>query len=360
MSDRLMSRRELLRAGLGGSVAALASSAGCIESRSPYAPPVLEDRPDGVYIPPHFEGMTPIGHKTDGPIAAVLSYSYPHRFWLLSGTDRSRVRIQPSDSIHLMLQVWARDTAVPLSGTSPGLTVESEGEVIEQRVLWPMLSQRMGFHYGDNLALDGEGEYNIAVDVPPTSHSLAGAFRERLDTPARFSFSFEWRESLLEEIPIKSVETNRQGAREALPPMEGGVAPLGRGDAAPGRGDESLDAMSESLPGQTLGTVRTDEIGIAASLEASGDDAALLRLIALTPHNRFWLPMLGPVGSGGESSRQMDATLDPSVGMHYLGRIPGAESAESLQVSFPTPPQVARHEGYETAFMNPGSVTFER
>lgn len=353
MTDPTMSRRELLRAGLGGSVAALASTAGCIESRSPYAPPVLEDRPDGVYVPPHFEGMRSIGIDTDGPIAAALSYSYPHRFWLLSGRERSRVRIQPSDSIHLMLQVWVRDTAVPLSGTSPRIAVESDGELVGERILWPMLSQRMGFHYGDNLALEAEGAYEFLVDVPPTSESLAAEFGKRLGTPARFRFSFDWRESTLEGIPITTVETDRQGVRDALPPMEGGDAPLGQSEGP-------LEETAESLPGQTLGTAIADEIGIAASLaQEGGSDASLLRLTAETPYNRYRLPMLGPVVDVNGTRRQLPTTLDPSLGILYSGRLPQPASTGSIRVSFPSPPQVARHEGYETAFTNPETVTFE-
>jgi hypothetical protein len=38
--------------------------------------------------------------------------------------------------------------------------------------------------------------------------------------------------------------------------------------------------------------------------------------------------------------------------------LPADAKPESLAISFPSPPQVARHEGYETAFMNPGGVTF--
>lgn len=344
MSRRFVSRRQLLRAGIGGSLAALTASAGCIESRSPYAPPILDDPPEGVYIPPHFEGMVPIGTDTDGPIAATIQYSYPHRFWLLSGRDHSRVRIQPDDTLHLMVQLWAHDTDVILSGTSPRVTVESGDGIVAERVFWPMLSQRMGFHYGDNLALDGAGTYEIRLEVPPTSDLLAGRFEQLLDGPARFQFTLDWQESTLDDVSITTVGEGRKGASNALSPMDGGAAPLGE---VPG-----------TLPGQSLGTASTDEMQIQATLAPEMGEEAKLLLTAATPHNRFAIPMLGPVAHYNGSSRRFRAALDPSLGMHYRDRLPGLDSGQDIRVSFPTPPQVARHEGYETAFMNPDPVTF--
>jgi hypothetical protein len=44
--------------------------------------------------------------------------------------------------------------------------------------------------------------------------------------------------------------------------------------------------------------------------------------------------------------------MDPALGYHYGAPIRGLASADRLTLSVTTPPQVARHEGYETAFLD--------
>ena len=51
----------------------------------------------------------------------------------------------------------------------------------------------------------------------------------------------------------------------------------------------------------------------------------------------------------GERHR-LERTLDPRLGYHYGTTVAGVESSDRLRLATETPPQVARHEGYETAF----------
>ena len=90
-----MKRRALL--GAIGS-AGVISSAGCLSSylkKSPsYAPPLVEDRPNAVYIPSHTEGMKMAGMAKSGRYRCALTYTYPHRFWLMTGNNRKKVKIK--------------------------------------------------------------------------------------------------------------------------------------------------------------------------------------------------------------------------------------------------------------------------
>jgi hypothetical protein len=45
------------------------------------------------------------------------------------------------------------------------------------------------------------------------------------------------------------------------------------------------------------------------------------------------------------------STLDPELGYHYGAAVESVESGDSLTVTVDAPPQVSRHEGYETAFV---------
>lgn len=345
MSGPEPTRRRFLQAGMATGLGTIGTLSGCLESRSPYAPPVVSDRPDAVYVPAHFEEMAPIGTDSSGPLSVALMYSYPHRFWLLSGADRSRVRIKPADSIHLMFQVWDTEWGVPVSGSSPRVVIAESDSVVSDRIFWPMLSQRMGFHYGDNVQLDGDGRYSIRVDVPPTSDVTVGPLSDRPDGYESFQFDFRFRRADLEELGITNVAADRAGSRAALSPMTGGPGPTG--------------ADNGELPGRSLGTEQSDEMALTASIVFETPGPPALLLTARTPYNKFPIPLAGPVASVGGSTHRLRAAIDPEFGMHY--RLPLADSTlpARIQVEIPTPPQVARHEGYETAFMAPEPVTFE-
>lgn len=105
-------------------------------------PPVPENRPQTVYYPSHVEGMEMVGMSsmngmsstnsnsssgtqgnssedmeqpttsTDGQKTSdsryrcALTYSYPHRFWTVTGQQTEKISIQDDDSIHLIVSVW--------------------------------------------------------------------------------------------------------------------------------------------------------------------------------------------------------------------------------------------------------------
>ncbi|MFW5905723.1 MAG: hypothetical protein ACOCUO_02640, partial [archaeon] len=123
MTLRRPGRRRFLASGVG---LLFGSIAGCVESRSPFAPPMVEDRPNGVYVPSHFEDMRLVGIDESGSYKAALSYSYPHRFWLVSGRERTKVAIRPEDSVHLVLTIWDTESGRVLPGLDPVVTVEGD------------------------------------------------------------------------------------------------------------------------------------------------------------------------------------------------------------------------------------------
>ncbi|MDX1748477.1 MAG: hypothetical protein R3324_21300, partial [Halobacteriales archaeon] len=53
----------------------------------------------------------------------------------------------------------------------------------------------------------------------------------------------------------------------------------------------------------------------------------------------------------------LQATLDPDLGYHYGAAVPSLSSGDSVTVTVDGPPQVARHEGYEMAFLEMPPVT---
>jgi len=104
-------------------------------------PPIAADRPDAIYIPAIIEGMRPVGMVEVGPLTVMVSYSYPHRFYRITGEERRVVPVGATDSIHLMLSVTATATGVPIVVPS-GVTVAIDrgDRLITEEVVYPMIS----------------------------------------------------------------------------------------------------------------------------------------------------------------------------------------------------------------------------
>jgi hypothetical protein len=103
-------RRSVTRRAFLGSLAAcgVVGTAGCLGSlgftrQSAWRdPPLVNDRPDAVYVPAVTEGMGMYGRTTAGRYGVALTYSYPHRFWTLSGQERVKTVVESDDDVHLM------------------------------------------------------------------------------------------------------------------------------------------------------------------------------------------------------------------------------------------------------------------
>jgi hypothetical protein len=358
-----MPRRPTTRRAFLGSAAAggLIGTAGCLQAlgfRRESAwrdPPLAEDRPDAVYVPAMTEGMEMYGRTTAGRYGVALTYSYPHRFWTLSGTETSKTVVETDDDVHLMVSLWDRESGMALPLDS-GLTLEirdSEGLVTEE-VAYPMLSQQMGLHYGGNFALSGEGEYEARVHIGGVSMRRTGAFEGAFESARTATIPFAFDTGALHDVSIS--QPDDAGERGAIPPMEMDEVPVGRAPAV------------ESLPGRHLGEGTAGDAVFEAFVIDGGDtdgrfgSDAYLYVSARTPHNRVVLPMMGlrVVLKREESvalEGSLSSTLDPGMGYHYGTLVPEIREGDSLTLETAVPPQIARHDGYETAFMDMGDVS---
>ncbi|PSQ45649.1 hypothetical protein BRD17_01035 [Halobacteriales archaeon SW_7_68_16] len=302
-----MRRRDYLA--VGGTVLAtgLAGCRSMFETRSARSPPLVEDRPDAVYYPTHAEGMEMVGTTDAGDYGVALTYSFPHRFWLFTGADRRKVEVRGEDAVHMMSVVWDRETGTVVPNSSVETTVRRDGATVAEKSLWSMLSQNMGVHAGDNMALEGNGTY----DIP------------------------------FERLP------DQQGQPGAVEPMDMEMVPVA-----------STPAPAD-LPGATAGTVTSGDATVAVTrLDAPPagveGDGPYLAVSARTPYNGYPLPFMTVSAAlardGSEAfSGPLDPAFDPDLGYHY-GAVADAQSGDDLTLSVELPPQIARHEGYETAF----------
>jgi len=353
----VMRRRRFLRgvAALGaGTAAGLSGCLGVLETRSARTPPLPEDRPAAVYFPSHVEGMATVGQATATPAGdtgdpdyrVAVMYSYPHRFWTVTGTERTKHAIGDRD-LHLMTTVWDPETGTVLPETGVDVEITRDGELVSQEVVYPMLSQPMGFHYGGNFTLAGDATYAVRVSVAGTSVRRTGVFAGRFADPATATVSLSYSAADRDALPYE-ITDDRAGSRAAVAPRETGMP-------------RSVAPPASELPGRPLGTGRVGDATFVATVTeppagvpADGDERYLV-VSARTPYNRTVLPAMGLVATVDGADRRLVRTLDPDLGYHYgttLGGEPG-----SVTVGVETPPQVARHEGYETAFLGDGETT---
>ena len=348
-------RRFLATAGLS-TTAALAGCLGAFETTTSREPPLVENRPDAVYLPSHSEGMLMAGSKAVGDLRAALTYSFPHRFWTVEqdGDEFATrmVEIRGDDALHLMTSVWVPDTEVVVPNTGLSVEILRDGDLVSEEVIYPMLSQRMGFHYGANFSLDGDAVYDVRVSVGGLSIPRYGGFEGRFADPASAAFELDYREERVNGIAVERFD-DRAGDRDAVSPMEMGEMPVGR--------------VPDPFPGEALGAGTLGDLGLVAG-RLTGDRFGAdpyLAVGAHTPYNRLAVPGAGlsaRVERGGEAlfDDRLSPALDSAVGFHYGASVPDLAADDAVTARVDTPPQVARHEGYETAFLRTGAVELTR
>jgi hypothetical protein len=364
-----MQRRRFLQLG----IAATALTAGCstpdadtvpTSAQSPGTPtrtgtPTPTPADDGgVYVQPFVEGMATPGRTTAGEYAIALHATVPHRFWTITGRQRSAVPRTDADTLHLMAVVWDPETGVVLPETGLSVELSKDAALVSEEVIYPMLSQRMGVHYGGNFGLDGDGTYVTAVSVGGSNVRRTGAFRDRFSDPATGEIEFTLDDAFRERIDTREVD--QAGQPGAVAPMQTGF-PIGR---APAEAD---------LPGQVLGTTSSGDARFVVTLldePPAGVDAtrsdSYLAVSARTPYNRLVLPAMAlsatlSVDGNRITETALTRTLDPALHYHYGATVAESDlaSTETLRLTVDTPPQVARHEGYETAFLTMPPATLD-
>ena len=345
-----MRRRAYLRAAGVAGTAGLAGCAGVgslFETTNSRAPPLVENRPDAVYYPSHVEGMKVAGTGRAGDLEVALFYSYPHRFWTVEKDDGAYVTrktgIERDDAVHLMALPWDPETGTVVPDTGLSLEITRDGELVSQEVIYAMLSQRMGVHYGANFPLSGDGTYTVTASVGGASLERFGAYEGKFGDAATTDVQFEFSESTLKEIPYRLLE-EKAGERGAVDPMRMEGAPVGR---AP-----------KSLPGESLGAGTAGDVafrGTVATADRFGNDP-YLAVSPRTPYNRFVVSGMSVAATVNGAKRSLKAGLDPELGFHY-GAPVKARPEGDVRVAVEVPPQVARHEGYETAFLDSAATT---
>ncbi|MFW5929832.1 MAG: DUF7350 domain-containing protein [Halobacteriota archaeon] len=331
-----------------------AESLGCLD--------VVEDPPDAVYVPSHADGMQMVGVSEGDEVDVMLAYTYPHPFHVVTG--RRTEYVESSGTVHLMAVAWSKETRDVLPVESgPTFRVESTAEDVERGV-WPMMSQQMGYHYGDNFEV-GEGEVHVEVDLPAPSVDTTGDY-EGMETGVH-EFDFEFSVESLEDIDC--VDVPEAGDRGALTPdyLSGGDGHDGSAEEGDGHGGSSDDGSHghpvsrapsvESLPGEVALDTREGDLRLVVGVDEDG-----LYVSPRTRYNGYVLPMSGyrlSVTRDGEEvyGGSLSTSLEPTANLVYRADV-DVQEGDEVEVVMDTPPQFSRHLGYERSFLEEVSVEF--
>lgn len=354
-----MYRRRFLRmsSGLGSAIALAGCASDTPSETSPTSAATQSRReqsesststgtgsPDGIYIQSFQESMSMQGQASTGDYTFALMYTVPHTFWTITGTSRTKKTKSDDDSIHLMAQVWDTETRTPLPETGLSVEITRNGSLVSQETIYPMLSQPMGFHYGGNFGLPSDDTYTVSISVGGLNIRRTGVLEDRLAQPASVEIPLEYSEMTRRQIRVNPIE--KGGQQGALAPMEM-MTP-----------QTSLPAQSEML-GTVRGAAMSDDARFVVTTmtdsPVAGSNGTYLAVSARTRYNRYVLPAMslnGTIERNGMTvfDGTLERTLDPDLGYHYGTPVSGVEAGDKLVLSVQTPPQIARHEGYETAF----------
>ncbi|ELY59307.1 DUF7350 domain-containing protein [Natronococcus jeotgali] len=347
-----MKRRTLLAASAGGAAGVGTAGIGFYllqedDERLPECPPMVNDPPETVYRPSHRDDMVTLGTATAGGYGIGLTYMFPHPFWLVTGEEREYVEPSEDNAIHLMAVVWDIETEIVLPiDTGPTIEVtDADGNHIDERAFWPMLSQPMGYHFGENLIIPEAGKYTARVSLPAMSAARTGTFEERFEERVSTEIDFSFDPDDISDLACEAVDD--AGESGALEPMEMDMLPL-----------SMLPPIGE-LPGRILGTVTTSD----ATLTLTVLNEKYLAVLARTPYNEYPLvaaTLSTRIERDDETifEQTLRETLDPELGVHYGTEIDVAvESDDEIRLSIDTPPQIARHAGYQNAFIDRPDVS---
>ncbi len=114
-------------------------------------------------------------------------------FVVFNGTKEQMVKPGPKTSFHLMVMLNDAHTGVAIPYASVWATIIRDGKVVYDERQWPMLSEYMGPHYGNNVSLPGAGTYQLKLLISPPVSARHLEYQHVWLTPHRVSSSFNWK-----------------------------------------------------------------------------------------------------------------------------------------------------------------------
>jgi uncharacterized protein involved in high-affinity Fe2+ transport len=114
-------------------------------------------------------------------------------FVIFNGTKERMVKPPKGVSFHLMVDLTDAHTNYPIPYASVWATIRKAGKIVFDERQWPMISEYIGPHYGNNVTLPGAGTYRLTLLVSPPVAARHVEYRNVWLKPHRVSYTFHWK-----------------------------------------------------------------------------------------------------------------------------------------------------------------------
>lgn len=114
-------------------------------------------------------------------------------FVVYDGTSERMVKPPKNTSFHLMIDLNDARSGVPIPYAGVWATIKHSGKLVYDERLWPMISEYMGPHYGNDVALPGKGTYQLSLLISPPVSARHVEYENVWLHPHRVTTSFTWR-----------------------------------------------------------------------------------------------------------------------------------------------------------------------
>jgi hypothetical protein len=146
------------------------------------------------------DGVTPIPTQTLGSadwqhmkIMAQARTAVP--FVVDNGTTEKLIKPSPRTSFHLMVMLSDDRTNYPIPYATVWATIREGSKIVFDERQWPMISEYMGPHYGNNVTLPGPGTYQLSLLVSPPVSARHIEYAHIWSKPHRVNLTFRWNPS---------------------------------------------------------------------------------------------------------------------------------------------------------------------
>jgi uncharacterized protein involved in high-affinity Fe2+ transport len=113
-------------------------------------------------------------------------------FVIFNGTSEQTIKPPKHTSFHLMVMLNDARTNVAVPYASVWATIRKAGKIVYDERQWPMLSEYMGPHYGNNVSLPGPGKYQLSLLISPPVSARHIEYKNIWLHPHRINESFTW------------------------------------------------------------------------------------------------------------------------------------------------------------------------
>jgi len=123
-------------------------------------------------------------------ISAMAMTAVP--FVVYDGTTERMVKPTKKTTFHLMVYLNDARTNVPIPYAGVWATIKQGSKVVYDERMWPMISEYMGPHYGNDVQLPGKGTYQLSLLVSPPVSARHVEYQNVWLHPHRVNASFTW------------------------------------------------------------------------------------------------------------------------------------------------------------------------